>query len=168
MSAGTSSAYPGEPPLHVSADLARLAPAMRAAVTRTLADCRTRGIDAVVYEGYRARETAVAYYKRGRTQVPPQGIVTSAPDETYSWHGYGLAVDIISASKGWKVGHTWHAMVAELARPHGLKWGGDWTRPDLPHHQWGRCKASPSELARTILRGQGLAAVWRAVGADRA
>ena len=56
-------------------------------------------------------------------------------------------------------------MVAEIAKGHGLKWGGDWSSPDLPHFQWGRCKASPSDEARRILREQGMPAVWRAVSA---
>lgn len=165
MSSGVSSAYPGEPPLYIHSDRCLLAPKMRAAVEATLAGCAARGLDAVVYESYRERATAVAYYRRGRTQRPPFSIVTNAPDETYSWHGYGLAVDIIHATKGWDVAETWHAMVSEIAKGHGLKWGGDWSHPDLPHHQWGRCKASPSDDARRILRESGLPAVWRAVGA---
>ena len=164
MSAGASSIYPGEPVLYVHADLCFLAPKFRAAVKATLEECGERGLDAVVYESYRERATAVAYYKRGR-DIEAEGIVTNAPDETWSWHGYGLAVDIISASKGWKVGETWHRMVAEVASKHGLKSGIDWKRPDLPHHQFGRCKASPSDEARRILRESGLPAVWRAVGA---
>ncbi|MCY7380688.1 MAG: M15 family metallopeptidase [Gemmatimonadaceae bacterium] len=143
-----------------------LAPAMRRAVEYTLEECTARGIDAIVHETYREHATAVAYYKRGRTQKPPLVRVTNAPDETWSWHGYGLGVDIISRAKGWNVGRTWHAMVAEIAKRHGLKSGIDWTSPDLPHHQWGRCKATPSDEARRILREQGLPAVWRAVGAD--
>lgn len=165
MSSGATSIYPGEPALYVHADLCMLAPLMRIAVELTLAECERRGLNAMVHETYRERATAVAYYKRGRTQRPPSSTVTNAPDETFSWHGYGLAVDIISRTNGWDKPRSWFAMVAEIGKVHGLKWGGDWTSPDLPHLQWGRCKASPSDEARRILRESGLPAVWRAVGA---
>lgn len=165
MSAGASSIYPGEQAIYVQSDLCFLAPKMRAAVKATLAECRdVRGLDAVVFESYRERATAITYFNRGRI-IEAEGIVTNAPDETWSWHGYGLAVDIISATKGWKVGETWHRMVAAVASTHGLKSGIDWKRPDLPHHQWGRCRATPSGDARRILKEQGLPAVWRAVSA---
>jgi D-alanyl-D-alanine carboxypeptidase len=165
MSAGNGGQYPGEPVLVVHADVCLLAPKMREAVDATLAECHARGLDAVVHETYREHATAVAYYKRGRTQIPPTGTVTNAPDETWSWHGYKLAADIISAKDGWNKPHGWFAMVGEIAKAHGLKWGGDWTHPDLPHVQWGKCKATPSDEARRILRESGMEAVWRAVGA---
>lgn len=165
MSAGASSAYPGEPPLVVHRDVRLLAPKMEDAVLATLAECRERGIEAVVYESYRERATAEAYYRRGRTQIPPTRVVTHAPNELYSWHGYGLAVDIVHATKGWKAGESWFALVGEIGKRHGLKWGGDWTEPDLPHLQWGRCRATPSDEARRLYREGGLVAVWRAVKA---
>lgn len=165
MSAGTWGEYPGEPRLTIRHELELLAPKMRAAVDATLTECRRRGLDAMVHESYRSRETAEWYYRRGRTTVPPGRPVTNAPNELYSWHGYGLAVDIISATKGWNFGETWFAMMGEIAKSHGLKWGGDWSHPDLPHVQFGRCKASPSDEARRLIREGGLEAVWRAVGA---
>jgi hypothetical protein len=166
MSSGATGIYPGEPVLYVHNDLYLVAPKMRDAVDALLAECIQRGLDAMVHETYRERATALAYYKRGRTQRPPLATVTNAPDETWSWHGYGLAVDIISRKKGWDAGDFWFTAVAECAERQGLlKWGGRWTMKDLPHFQWGRCKASPSDEARRILRESGLPAVWRAVGA---
>jgi peptidoglycan L-alanyl-D-glutamate endopeptidase CwlK len=165
MSAGATSAYPGEPPLVVHNELGLLAPRMKERVLLTIEDCHRDGLDAIPYETYREHRTAVAYYARGRTQIPPRTIVTNAPNELYGWHGYGLACDIISASKEWSVGYSWFEHMARIAKSHGLKWGGDWTHPDLPHIQWGPCKASPSDEARRLFKGGGLLAVWRAVGA---
>lgn len=171
MSAGATSAYPGEPPLVVHRELGLLAPGMRVAVAATVAECHARGLDAVVYETYRSRETAIVYWRRGRTQIPPHHVVTHAPNELYSWHGYGLACDIISKKKGWTPGDFWFGLMGEIAKRHGLKWGGDWVSPrgyptpDLPHVQWGRCRASPSDRARELIRTGGLNAVWREVGA---
>lgn len=165
MSAGDKGEYPGELPLVVHHDVALLAPKMQERVTLTIEDCWKVGIDAVVYETYRERSTAVAYYARGRTQIPPTNIVTMAPNELYSWHGYALACDIISKSKGWGAGYGWFSKMGEIAKRHGLKWGGDWTHPDLPHVQWGPCRATPSDRARDLFRLGGLRAVWREVGA---
>ena len=162
MSAGSGSAVP-----RVSRDLELLAPAFREAVTKALAECREKGLDAWVFEAYRSNELQETYYRRGRTEIPPPHTVTNARTNLYSWHGYGLAVDVVSESKLWKPaeGERWFRAVAGIFKQHGCKWGGDWTKPDTPHLQWGLCKPSPSDLARLILRQDGREAVWKAVGA---
>jgi hypothetical protein len=155
-------------PLRVSIDLMLLAPRFRSAVDAALIDCAARGLDAVVYEGYRSADTQAAYFRRGRTQIPPTKPVTNAQSNLQSWHGYGLAVDVISKAQAWNAGATWFAQVADVFKSHGCSWGGDWTDPDLPHFQWGHCKPSPSDIARQILATQGMPAVWSVVGASDA
>lgn len=108
MSAGTADAAPT-----VSRDLDLLAPVFRVAVERAIADCQARGLDAYVYEAYRSPELQALYYARGRTVVPPIKPVTNAPTNLQSWHGYGLAVDVISKSKAWDQPEEWFARVAE-------------------------------------------------------
>ncbi len=149
----------------VDSDLGKLAPLFRAAVEDAIQRCHDAGLDAMVYEAYRSLELARLYYARGRTVRPPLTTVTNAPDNTYSWHGYGLAVDVISRSKGWDAGNDWFARVAEIFKACGCRWGGEWKSPDLPHFQWGRCRPSPSDEARRLLATQGAAAVWAAVAA---
>ena len=155
----------------VDRDPAKLAPRFRAAVEAALADCHADGLDAYVYEAVRSRDLAVLYYARGRTVKPPERPVTNAPDETYSWHGYGLAVDVISRAHDWDRPTSWFADVAGHFKRHGCKWGGDWKQKDLrqkdlPHFQWGACKPSPSDEARRLLAEGGMPSVWRRVGAD--
>lgn len=162
MSAGE---FPSGSAPKVDRDLHGLAPRFADAVRAALEDCAAAGLDAYVYEARRSRELAELYYARGRTVIPPKGKVTNAPDETYSWHGYGLAVDVISLGRAWKQPASWFAAVAEHFKRHGCKWGGDWRTVDLPHFQWGRCKASPSKEARRILAAEGAEGVWRVVGA---
>lgn len=142
-----------------------LAPAFRAAVDAAITECHAAGLDAMVYETYRSDELQAVYYARGRTVVPPHDTVTNARSNLYSWHGYGLAVDVISRSKEWNVSDAWFASVATIFKKHGCKWGGDWTSPDKPHFQWGHCRPSPSDLARELIRTKGVEAVWEAVGA---
>ena len=159
MSAGTSS---GPRP---DGDLGKLAPRFREAVEAALEECEDQGLDAFVFEAYRSDELQQTYYERGRTIIPPERPVTNAPNNLYSWHGYGLAVDVISRSQYWNAGTEWFEQVAEIFKRHGCKWGGDWRRPDLPHMQWGRCKASPSDYARELIEQGGMELVWEVCGA---
>lgn len=160
MSAGAGSSA-----ATVSRDVLLLAPKFRDAVDRAIADCATRGLDAFVYEAYRSHELQMIYFARGRTVVPPTRPVTNASSNLFSWHGYGLAVDVISRARDWDVPASWFASVAECFKAHNCKWGGDWVMKDLPHFQWGPCRPSPSDRAREILASEGLEAVWAAVGA---
>jgi len=150
-----------------TSDAAYLAPRFREAVERAVAECNDvdNQLRAKVYETYRSNELQAVYYERGRTVKPPGTPVTNARSNLYSWHGYGLAVDVIHETKGWDAGDEWFRQVARIFKRHRCKWGGDWTKPDPPHLQWGQCRPSPSDLARELLRTQGIEAVWRAVGA---
>jgi peptidoglycan L-alanyl-D-glutamate endopeptidase CwlK len=149
-------------------DLSKLAPKFRVAVDAAIAACQAQGLDAMVYEGFRSLELQQIYYARGRTVIPPPHTVTNAPTNLYSWHGYGLAVDIVHRTAFWNPpgGEAWFKNVAAVFKQNSCKWGGDWTHPDTPHMQWGACKPSPSDEARSLLAARGLQAVWDAVGAS--
>lgn len=160
MSAGSND---GE--LMVNRDLSRLAPAFRAAVQAAIDECNDshNQLNAMVYEGYRSQALAAMYYQRGRTVKPPYKPVTNAPTNLHSWHGFGLAVDVVHAQKFWSPpeGDAWFHRVGAIFKKHGCTWGGDWKMADLPHFQWGRCPASPSDAARELINSQGLQAVWQ-------
>ena len=149
-------------------DLQYLAPAFRAAVERAIAECNAppNNLNADVYETFRSNELQQVYYQRGRSVKPPETPVTNASTNLYSWHGYGLAVDVIHKTKGWGAGDAWYRQVADVFKKHGCKWGGDWTSPDKPHFQWGKCKPSPSAIARELIRTKGVLTVWETVGAS--
>ena len=151
----------------VDRDLGRLAPRFRAGVEAALAACATAGLDATVFEACRSNALQAAYYARGRTVVPPHAPVTNARTALYSWHGYGLAVDVVSRAHLWQPpeGLAWFRKVAAIFKAHGCAWGGEWQAPDPPHFQWGACKPSPSDRARAIKASEGDLGVWRAVGA---
>jgi len=147
-------------------DMKFLAPLFRAAVETAIDECNAKNnLDAIVFETYRSNELQAVYYAKGRTVRPPSGTVTNAFSNLYSWHGYGLAVDVIHRKLEWGPGERWFRKVAEIFKTHGCKWGGDWTHPDFPHFQWGLCRASPSDRARTLLKTHGIWSVWEAVGA---
>lgn len=168
MSAGPADAIARYHAAKPTADLALLAPRFAAAVRAAIAECNdgANPLQAMVYETYRSNELQAIYYARGRTVRPPNAPVTNAMGNLYSWHGYGLAVDVIHQTRQWDAGEAWFRAVAEVFKRHGCKWGGDWTRPDLPHFQWGLCRPSPSDGARQLMRTGGVFAVWQAVGAS--
>ncbi len=154
---------------HVDADTSKLAPKFGAAVEDALAECHADpagDLDVVVFEAGRSEELQEEYYARGRTVKPPETPVTNAQSALYSWHGFLLAVDVISRAHGWDPPPGWWERVAAIFKNHGCKWGGDWIQKDLPHFQWGLCKPSPSPLARQLLARGGVEAVWKVVGAS--
>ena len=134
-------------------------------VSRASSPLSDAGLDAFVYEGQRSAALQALYFARGRTIIPPTRTVTNARSNLYSWHGYGLAVDVISLSNEWDVPASWFADVAAIFKQYDCKWGGDWKMKDLPHFQWAACKPSPSDRAREILATDGVEGVWAAVGA---
>jgi peptidoglycan LD-endopeptidase CwlK len=149
----------------ISRDTTLLAPKFWEAVQAALAECATNNLDAFIYEAYRTEQLQSMYYARGRTVIPPTTTVTNASSNLYSWHGFGLAVDVISRSKEWDAGDAWFAQMGAIFKNHNCKWGGDWKMKDVPHVQWGPCKPSPSDNARAILASSGVQGVWEAVGA---
>jgi len=150
-----------------SNDLSLLAPKFRDQVLAAIKACNDANLNAKVYEAYRSNDLQRIYYARGRTVIPPTRTVTNAPTNLTSWHGYGLAVDVVHATDYWNPpgGEGWFRQVAAILKQHGCSWGGDWTHPDTPHFQWGACKPSPSPEARALIAKGGFEAVWKAVGA---
>lgn len=159
-------------------DLSLLAPKFRAAVQAALNDLEDLSHDgetlrSKINEGFRSQARQAWLFAQGRTR--PGKIVTKAPTSLTSWHGYGLAIDFIHYKKAYwprvpkEDNHPenigWFTEAAGVFKRHGCKWGGDWTRPDRPHIQWGRCTASPTEGAQKLFLGEGVEAVWRRLDA---
>jgi peptidoglycan LD-endopeptidase CwlK len=144
----------------VRKDLKELAPKFRKAVESAIAECNTKGYPVMVYEALRTHELASMYYKLGASK---------AKDGWKTWHFYGLAVDVIHPKKYWKAWDDleWSKNVVAIFKKYELDWGGDWTSfMDKPHFQWGKCKASPSDVAIELYKTKGIHAVWEAVRAQ--
>ena len=166
MSAGSS-----DTALMVNRDPGRLAPLFARSVQAAIDKCNAGvggGLRAMVYEGYRSPQLQALYYQRGRSIIPPTKPVTNAPSSLHSWHGFGLAVDVVHRDLFWTPpqGEDWFRQVAEIFKAHECNWGGDWTNPDLPHFQWGKCPPSPSDGVRQLLQSEGMAGVWHALMAS--
>ncbi|MDR4308757.1 M15 family metallopeptidase [Chelatococcus sambhunathii] len=152
-------------------DLSLLAPKFRSAIEAAIAECASNNLPVKINEGFRSQSRQAWLYAQGRTR--PGDIVTRAPTSLTSWHGYGLAVDVVHATKAyWPFGRwekreneAWFAQVAAFFKKNGCNWGGDFSHPDTPHMQWGRCTPSPTQNARDIFRSQGVQAVWAKLSA---
>jgi peptidoglycan L-alanyl-D-glutamate endopeptidase CwlK len=157
-----------KPPREVPACCALdvLAPRFRAAVERMLVAMREAGYTPRVAETLRTPERQSFLYGFGRDYDDGRGVVTKAPTSDTSWHGYGLAVDVVCAKRGWSAPDEFWRCLGAAARDEGLEWGGGWKFRDLPHVQWGKPMAlAPSARAVALRDEGGLPAVWRAVGA---
>jgi hypothetical protein len=142
-------------------DPAKLAPKLRDVGVDATHFLNLSGYDAVIYETLRCRQLAELYHELG---------VSKAINELYSWHGFGLAFDVISKSRGWDAWEDpdWYEPVVATYKSHGLHWGGDWKSfRDAPHFQWHvpGMHESPSDHARALFAAGGYEAVWRDVGA---
>ena len=110
----------------------------------------------LVQETKRSQALQSIYAKK----KPP---VTRVKDVATGFHGYGLAADVISATKGWNDPRFfyWQAQHAEAC---GLVAGFFWKSfPDAPHVQYAGWGNSPPLWARGLLRQDSLPAIWRTI-----
>ena len=150
-------------------------------VQRTSAGSAPRFVDAVAqmlerlagglpetpFEWRRTVERQRFLYGFGREYDDGRGKVTAAQTSLYSWHGFGLAVDIVEKdATPWNAPVSFWNAIGDAAEACGLAWGGTWSRPDLPHVQWGGCPGSPTDADRALYATEGVEAVWRKYGAD--
>jgi len=156
-------------------DLSVLAPKFRAALERGIARLMAMGFDPVVVETLRTHDRQEYLYGFGRDYDDGRGRVTFSRDADETWHGYGLAADVIPRKDGYTAPRwVWDAY-GRAWQAEGLRWGADWdhdgstkdeTFLDFPHVQWGPpMRRSPSPRAARLLATGGPPAVWREVGA---
>lgn len=154
---------PPEIPVQRSLDIC--APKFAAAV-REMMHILEGGLQEQVFETMRTRERQSFLFGFGRDYDDGRGIVTKASTQLTSWHGFGLACDVVEKdATPWSAPVTFWNAIGDAALEVGLTWGGTWTKPDLPHVQWGRCPASPTDEDRILFRTVGMSAVWSKYGA---
>lgn len=149
----------------VTRSLEPLAPRFVEALEDVVAAMRILGHDPWIFETLRTPARQAALYARGRTV--PGRIVTKASSHLRSWHGHGLAADIICRDTHWNATSAFWSDLGRACRTVGLTWGGDWRQfPDRPHVQWGRCPPGPTPADRERTQDIGMAATWAHYGAD--
>lgn len=153
------------PEVPVVRDLALLAPGFRERVERMLRDLEG-GLPEWPFETLRTAERQAFLYGFGRTYDDGRGPVTKARTHLTTWHGYGLAIDVVEKdATPWDAPPTFWNAIGAAAERHGLVWGGRWKRADLPHVQWGACPTSPTAADARLAAAEGILAVQRKYGA---
>jgi len=149
-----------------------LAPRFRARVEAIVQGMRDAGYDPVVFETLRTHERQRFLYGFGRDYDDGRGVVTHSSDSDETWHGFGLAVDVVSRSRLWQAPEEFWKKLHQLVRANGCVSGADWDNDgvmddwDKPHFQWGPpMRRSPSPRAARLQSEGGNEAVWREVGA---
>ena len=118
------------------------------------------------FESLRTPERQTYLFGFGRTYDDGRGIVTRAKSYDTSWHGFGLALDIVERdATPWDAPEGFWTTLGEAAEAEGLVWGGRWLKRDRPHVQWGRCPLTPTAADRSLLHTNGAPAVWSFYGA---
>lgn len=135
--------------------LLKVHPGLAVRVRALLADLGAQQCPMRVTQGLRDGMTQTALYAQGRQSLdevnrlrklaclPPltanQNLEVTNAKPGFSWHCYGLAVDLCYATGDpyREAGHglTWE-QIGVLAEAHELTWGGRFSTPDRPHVQW--------------------------------
>ena len=167
------------PPPHVPerAELSELAPRMYTTVKQLLEIRRLRFYDGrasndedsltKVFELFRTNKRQQHIYGFGREydEVYPPRIRTKAYDASFSWHGYGLAIDIVHPKLLWNADEAWWEQLAKDYEQVGLFSGRRFKSiKDSPHAQWyaaGLCPMSPTAQDRADHRAGRIQEVWK-------
>jgi peptidoglycan L-alanyl-D-glutamate endopeptidase CwlK len=146
-------------------NLSHLYPAFEAKVVLVLADMNAYaskhmlGYSWAVNEGFRTAEYQQMLYQQGRTRA---GQIVTYRDGIHkrSNHQSSLAADLVPKHGwewDWSVANQHWDYLGHCARAHGLKWGGDWDKPDRPHIEWPEEDKATYAAAQKWQRENGLA-----------
>lgn len=107
----------------------RLHPALTQKVERLIEKADAQGLNLRVVEGFRDPAKQAEAYAKGTSKAKPG----------FSFHNYGLAVDVVFRDKNgnpsWDEKNDWQKL-GQLGKEVGLSWGGDWKSfNDRPHFQ---------------------------------
>jgi len=105
-------------------DLTLLEPITRSAVLAIMKDAMDIGITLIAFETFRSSERQKQLFDAGATKLRTVGV-----------HHYGLACDLVVSENGnptWSVSYDF---LRDLAKKHGMIWGGDWGTPQ-DHHSF--------------------------------
>lgn len=108
---------------------------MHSLAREMVASAAQEGIQLRITSGYRSPSSQDKIYQQGRTVEGP--VVTNARPG-YSKHNFGVAFDVAPIKDG-KVYYPndtalWKR-IGQIGKSLGLKWGGDWSKPDLLHFE---------------------------------
>jgi peptidoglycan LD-endopeptidase CwlK len=155
-------------------DLNMIYPGLRKMIADLLKQIEAKGLGADVFCGYRSFAEQNLLYTKGRNSqgkiVELSKVVTYAKGG-YSWHNYGLAIDVVFKLKNgnwtWDNSKPW-AELGRLGVKLGFEWGGNWGsgKTDRPHFQKIYLPKGITEqnwqaaLRKKVLEKKKLSAAW--------
>jgi peptidoglycan LD-endopeptidase CwlK len=144
--------------------LSQVYPGLADKVRAMAAQLEAEAIDIRVTQGLRTMAEQEALYAQGRTA---DGSIVTNARAGFTWHQFGLAIDVVPLSPqgvDWDTSHPVWARIVDIGTGLGLVSGAEWrTFPDWPHFQLtGRFPVTPNDEARQLLATGGLSAVWSA------
>lgn len=109
-----------------------------------------------------------ALYDEGRDadgNVTDKSRIVTNAKPGYSYHNFGLAVDVAPFASGipdWNVNHPVWKRIVSVGESVGLVSGSTWRSfPDWPHFQMtGQLPISPDDAVRTAFENGGIQQVW--------
>lgn len=122
-------------PAGINNDPGKLLPAFRQKLEVLFARLRARGLDPLLYEGYRSPERAKQLSSEHCAPCQNAPSRTCCTGVYPSQHSIGAAADIVSVSKGFSAPKTFWDAIGKEAETIGLTWGGRFSRPDPGHVQ---------------------------------
>jgi len=160
------------------ARLGEVAPQLAEKIEQMAVQLAAENIVIRVTQGLRTWAQQQELYAKGRDEagnVIDRAQVVTKAQPGYSWHNFGLAVDIVPDDASlagfqadWNSAHpAWQRAVA-VGDSLGLVAGAEWrTFPDWPHFQLtGRFPVTPDAEARYLFKEGGFKAVWDAAFAQ--
>src|ERR1700685_1548466 len=144
--------------------LAQVYPGLADKIRSMAATHEAEAIDIRVTQGLRTMAEQEALYAEGRTAT---GSVVTRAAAGFSWHNFGLAVDVVPLTPtgpDWNISHPDWIRIVAVGTSFSLVAGAEWRIfPDLPHFPLtGRVPATPDENVRQLFVSGGLSAVWEA------
>lgn len=130
-----------------------------------VAECRAKGTEYFATRGFATYGQQMSLWQQGR--LTPGKRVTNARGGE-SPHNFGLAIDFCPdlnpATE--KLDPDWRPesflLLGDVAKRHGLVWGGDFPAVDRPHVQWpGFVNAKELQPIRTAFDVGGLEMAWK-------
>jgi peptidoglycan L-alanyl-D-glutamate endopeptidase CwlK len=133
-------------------------------IFKFVSDAQAQGMLVSVFDGLRSFEKQAELYAKGRTA--PGKIVTKAKPG-FSYHCYGLAVDLVFDADQVKPGWQWTwddkypwKKLSELGVKHGLESAMTWKSfPEAPHYQL--TYGFTTAVLNNIYISAGLSGVWK-------
>ena len=128
--------------------IAGLDPSMHQLAKDFLLKAREEGIELIVTSGYRSPANQSRLYEQGRST---KGAVVTNAKPGRSKHNFGVAFDVAPVNNGradYSGGQEIWDRIGSIGKGMGLKWGGDWAKPDLPHFE------HPTHEMRDLLMGK--------------